>query len=209
MIIVSVEHKGVDMKFLLAFLILTSFSSFALTTGEKAPEFTLTGIKSKDQKVSLSDFKNKVVVLEWLNYGCPFVKKHYESGNMQNLQKKYTEKDVVWLSIISSAKNKQGHVERKDAIKDKNQNNSAASNVLLDPTGEVGRKYGAKTTPHMYIINKDGILAYQGAIDSMPDTDMNSILSAKNYIATALDELLDGKKITNHTTKSYGCAIKY
>ena len=194
------------MKLLIALLFLISSTCFALTTGEKAPAFKLPGLS---KEVSLSDYKDKVVVLEWLNHGCPFVRKHYDSGNMQALQKKYTDKGVVWLSIISSAPGKQGHVDSAGALKDKTANKASPTDILLDPTGEVGKLYGAKTTPHMYIINKDGNLVYQGAIDDKADTEKDSIPTSKNYIATALDEVMAGKKVTAHTTKSYGCAVKY
>jgi peroxiredoxin len=197
------------MKFLIALLALVSFSSFALTTGDVAPDFTLKGLNPKSKDVSLSTFKGKIVVLEWLNHGCPFVRKHYDSGNMQALQKKYTDQNVIWLSVISSAEGKQGYVDEKGALKEKVENKSSSTDVLLDPTGKVGQLYGAKTTPHMYIINKDGKLVYQGAIDDKADTDKQSIAMAKNYVSTALDELISGKKVTAHTTKSYGCGVKY
>ena len=197
------------MKSLAALLLFVSSTAFALTTGEKAPNFKLNGLNPKMKEISLSDYKGKIVVLEWVNHGCPFVRKHYDSGNMQGLQKKYTEKNVIWLSIISSAPGKQGHVDTQGAIKDKTENKSSATDVLLDPTGEVGKLYGSKTTPHMYIVDKEGTLVYQGAIDSMPDAEKDSIPSAKNYVASALDEIMAGKKVTAHTTKSYGCSVKY
>jgi len=197
------------MKFLIALLAFASLNAFALTTGETAPDFTLKGLNPKMKDVKLSSFKGKTVVLEWLNHGCPFVRKHYDSGNMQSLQTKYTGQNVIWLSVISSAEGKQGYVDEKGALKDKMDNKSGATDILLDPTGKVGQLYGAKTTPHMFIIDKAGTLVYQGAIDDQPDTDKGSIPSAKNYVAMALDELAAGKKITSHTTKSYGCSVKY
>lgn len=197
------------MKSLIALLVLISSSAFALTTGETAPDFTLSGLNPKMKNISLSDFKGKIIVLEWLNHGCPFVRKHYDSGNMQSLQRKYTGQNVIWLSIISSAPGKQGYVDDKGALKEKAENKASPTDILLDPEGKVGKLYGAKTTPHMYIIDKAGTLVYQGAIDDRADSDKNSIPSAKNYVASALDELILGKKITAHTTKSYGCAVKY
>ena len=197
------------MKFLIALLALFSLSAFALTTGGPAPDFTLKGLNPKMQDISLSDFKGKIVVLEWLNHGCPFVKKHYETGNMQGLQKKYTGQYVIWLSVVSSAPGKQGHVVTDGAIKEKIEHKSSATDVLLDPDGKVGKLYGAKTTPHMFIIDKSGNLVYQGAIDDKADTDKDSVPSAKNYVATGLDEVITGKKVTAHTTKSYGCSVKY
>lgn len=197
------------MKSLIALLAFVSLNAFALTTGETAPDFTLPGLNPKMKEVKLSDFKGKFVVLEWLNHGCPFVRKHYDSGNMQSLQKKYTGQNVIWLSIVSSAPGKQGHVDEKGALREKLDNKSAATDILLDPAGKVGQLYGAKTTPHMYIIDKEGTLVYQGAIDDQPDTDKNSIPGSKNYVVQAMNELMNGKKVTAHTTKSYGCSVKY
>jgi peroxiredoxin len=197
------------MKLLIALLALISLPVFALTTGEKAPNFTLKGMNPKGQDVTLSDFKGKIVVLEWLNHGCPFVRKHYDSGNMQSLQKKFTSQNIIWLSIVSSAEGKQGYVDTKGAIEEYKEYKSAATDVLLDPTGKVGQAYSAKTTPHMYIIDKEGTLVYQGGIDDKADTDKKSISTAKNFVANALNELMAGKKITAHTTKAYGCAVKY
>lgn len=194
------------MKFFTALLLFISIPVFALTTGEMAPNFSLPGLK---KEVSLNDFKGKIVVLEWLNHGCPFVRKHYDSGNMQKLQKNFTDKGVIWLSIISSAPGKQGHVEQNQALGEKKKYSSHASDILLDPSGKIGKLYAAKTTPHMYIIDNQGKLVYQGAIDDKADADQNSIPSAKNYITSALDELMNGKAITAHTTRSYGCSIKY
>ena len=184
-----------------------TLSVFAVTSGDAAPDFKLKSASGKE--VSLSDYKGKIVVLEWKNHGCPFVKKHYDSGNMQGLQKKYTGKDVIWLSIISSAEGKQGYVDEAGAKADIAQYKSSATEVLLDPKGEVGRLYGAKTTPHMFVVAKDGKLAYQGAIDSTPDTDVSSVKAAKNYVAVAIDELQAGKKVTQPATQSYGCSVKY
>lgn len=197
------------MKCLITLLSLISLSAFALETGTPAPDFTLPGLNPKMKEVKLSDLKGKIVVLEWLNHGCPFVRKHYDSGNMQALQKKYVGQNVQWFSIVSSAPGKQGHVDEKGALEEKAKNKSSASDILLDPNGTVGKLYGAKTTPHMYIIDKDGTLVYQGAIDDKADTDKDSIPSAKNYVASALDEIMAGKKVTQGTTKAYGCSVKY
>lgn len=194
------------MKSLIVLLALFSLSSFAVESGDKAPDFSLPGLT---KEVKLSDLKGKVVVLEWLNHGCPFVRKHYDSGNMQKLQKTYTDKGVVWFSIISSAPGKQGYVDQKGAKVQKTENKSNASDILLDPTGKVGKLYGAKTTPHMYIINEKGVLVYQGAIDNKPDTKQDSIPGARNYVKEALEEILDGKEVSTRTTRAYGCAVKY
>jgi peroxiredoxin len=172
-----------------------------------APEFTLTG--SRNQTVSLSDYKGKLVVLEWTNNECPFVRKHYESGNMQKLQRDYTAKDVVWLSIVSSAPGKQGHVTGDQAEELTKSRNAAPTAVLLDPTGKVGQSYGAKTTPHMFIVDKEGVLRYAGGIDSIKSTDQADIKTARNYVAQALDELLAGKPVSEPATAPYGCGVKY
>jgi peroxiredoxin len=172
-----------------------------------APDFTLTG--SRNQTVSLSDYKGKLVVLEWTNHECPFVRKHYESGNMQKLQRDYTAKDVVWLSIVSSAPGKQGHVTGEQAEELTKSRDAAPTAVLLDPTGKAGQSYGAKTTPHMYIIDKEGVLRYAGGIDSIKSTDQADIETAKNYVAQSLDELLAGKPVSESATAPYGCGVKY
>lgn len=195
------------MKALIGLLITFSFSAFALTSGTPAPDFSLKSATGKD--IKLSDFKGKIVVLEWMNHGCPFVRKHYDSGNMQSLQKKYTGQNVLWFSIISSAEGKQGYVNAEGAMKDWKENKSSATDVLLDPTGKVGALYEAKTTPHMFVIDKTGSLVYQGAIDSIADTDKASVASAKNFVAQALDEVITGKKVSQPATKSYGCSVKY
>lgn len=198
------------MKLMIALLaLLSSLSVFAVETGAVAPDFTLSGAGTKDGEVKLSNYKGKIVVLEWLNHGCPFVRKHYDSGNMQKLQSKYVSKNVIWLSIISSAPGKQGHVTSDVARQEMVKNKSGATTVLLDETGKVGQLYGAKTTPHMFIINKEGVLAYQGAIDDKADTDQASIAGAKNYVAEALDLILENKKVAQATTKAYGCGVKY
>lgn len=200
------------MKITLLMMVLTfSFSLFALEIGKPAPEFSAesAGFEKVAPAFHLSDFKGKIIVLEWLNHGCPFVRKHYDSGNMQSLQKKYVAKGVMWFSVVSSAPGKQGFVTGVEAQKDMKNNRSSAHRVLLDPDGEIGKMYGAKTTPHMFIIDKVGNLAYQGAIDNVSDTNPESVKQAKNYVAQALDELLLSKKVTLNTTTAYGCGIKY
>jgi peroxiredoxin len=175
--------------------------------GKAAPDFTLTGIDGKAYK--LSDFKGKYVVLEWNNLDCPFVKKHYGSGNMQALQKKYTEKGVVWLTICSSAEGKQGYYEPA-ALQEKTKEQKLSSTAYLrDADGTVGRTYGAKTTPHMFIVNPEGMLIYAGAIDDKPSPDPNDIAKASNYVAACLDESMSGKAVATSSTTSYGCSVKY
>lgn len=175
--------------------------------GKPAPAFTLTD--SNGKKHNLADFKGKFVVLEWVNYDCPFVRKHYNSGNMQSLQKAYTEKGIVWLSVNSSAAGKQGNFAPEKIntlIKEKGAQPSA---YLIDSDGQVGRLYGARTTPHMYIINPQGELIYNGAIDDKPSADPADIGTAKNFVRTALDEALAGKPVTTSATQPYGCSVKY
>lgn len=176
-------------------------------TGDKAPEFT--AVDSNGVSHNLSDFAGKTVVLEWTNDGCPYVKKHYESGNMQMLQKAAAEDDVVWLSVISSAPGKQGHVDGAgaNAIVDKFE--AAPTAVLLDESGDLGRMYAAKTTPHMYIITADGTLAYQGAIDSNRSADPKTIQTATNYVTTGLDAVEAGAMPDPGATQPYGCSVKY
>ena len=175
--------------------------------GSPAPAFTL--IDTKGKQHDLADFKGKYVVLEWVNLGCPFVKKHYESGNMQQTQKKAVEKVVVWLKVCSSAKWKQGHLSAAGWNEEIADRKMASTAVLIDERGEVGRAYGAKTTPHMYIVNPDGVLIYKGAIDDKPTTNKDTIAGARNYVLAALDESFAGKPVSTASTLSYGCSVKY
>ena len=178
-----------------------------LAPGEKAPDFTLTSIEG--QAVSLTDFEGKIVVLEWTNHGCPFVKKHYSTDNMQKLQQTYTGKGVIWLTICSSAPGKQGHMDTaawKDAVEE---NGTASTAVLPDPDGTVGRLYGASATPHMFVIGQQGKLAYQGAIDDNPSFNPKTVQGANNYVAEILDKMLAGKTVEPYETKAYGCSVKY
>lgn len=175
--------------------------------GKPAPDFTLKDSNGKEH--SLKDYAGKYVVVEWVNFDCPFVKKHYSTGNMQALQEKYTGKGVVWLSVNSSAAGKQGNFEPakiNELIKERKAHPTA---YLLDSDGTVGHKYGAKATPHMFIVNPKGVLAYAGAIDDKDTTDAEDVKSAKNYVAQALDQALAGKKIATASTKAYGCSVKY
>jgi peroxiredoxin len=175
--------------------------------GKPAPEFTL--VDSNGTSHNLSDFKGKVVVLEWLNHGCPFVVKHYASNNMQTLQKDYTAKGVVWLSIVSSAEGEQGYMTPEETNKAKEEKGSAATAILLDTDGKVGRLYNAKTTPEMFVINAEGILVYAGAIDSIKSANKDDVAKAENYVKAALDSVLAGEPVATPQTKPYGCSIKY
>lgn len=175
--------------------------------GKQAPDFTLPD--SNAIKQTLSKYKGKFVVLEWLNHGCPFVVKHYQSGNMQKLQKKYTKKGVVWLSIVSSAPGRQGHCDGKKANAMSKQKKAHPTAVLLDPSGNVGRLYGARTTPHMFGITPKGVIFYEGAIDSIRSANPADTKKAKNYVSMALDQAMAGKPVKVKKTRPYGCSVKY
>lgn len=175
-----------------------------------APSFQL--MNQNGENIELDSFKGKKVILEWTNHDCPFVQRHYETSNMQNLQEKYTEEGVIWLSIISSAEGKQGYVSPDEAIELTNARSAKPSHVLFDTSGEVGKMYKAKTTPHMYIIDENQKLQYQGAIDNMGRTGalFNTDLSkAKNYVVAAMNDLANGLGVQESKTRPYGCSIKY
>jgi peroxiredoxin len=200
--------KNLALAAVAVFTLATSAPALAAAAvGEKAPDFTLPAADGGDK--ALSSFAGKIVVLEWHNKGCPFVKKHYESGNMQSLQKEFTAKDVVWLTINSSAPGKQGHESAADALATAKSAGAASTHVLLDEKGEVGKLYGATTTPAMYVIDKDGKLAYAGAIDDNASPDQETIKGAKNYVREAVTALQAGKPVETASTKSYGCGVKY
>lgn len=181
-------------------------SAFALYA-DNAPSFTLTDTNGTEH--SLSDFEGKTVVLEWFNAGCPFVKKHYSKGNMQGLQSEYTEKGVVWLTIVSSAPGKQGHGSAADHNSKMSEWKMAPTAILIDEDGTVGKSYGAKVTPHMYIISPEGEIVYNGAIDSKRSTSANDIPDATNYVKEALDAMMAGEAIEIANTQPYGCSVKY
>jgi len=197
----------------IALTILTSMiarAAFAFDpppVGSAAPDFSLTDAKGKTH--SLSEYKGKYVVLEWFNPECPFVKKHYGGGNMQNLQKQYTGKGVVWLTIDSNAPGSQGSLTPEEAERIASSWNTHQTALLLDPDGKVGRAYGAKNTPNMVVINPDGKIAYEGAIDSKASPNPADIPSSTNYVKVALDESLAGKPVSTPQTKPYGCSVKY
>lgn len=196
----------------LSLLAATVLPAQAATTtyklGDTIPaETTLTNQTGKAHK--LADYRGKVVVLEWTNYGCPFVQKHYNSGNMQKLQDAYTGKGVVWLSVISSSPGKQGYLMVKDAPEAVAKMGFKGTAVILDAAGTLGQAFGAETTPHMFVLDASGKLVYMGAIDSIPSFNKEDIAKADNYVAKALDEVLAGQKVTTPQTKSYGCSVKY
>jgi peroxiredoxin len=188
-------------------LFLATSAFAAVKTGAEAPNFTLKGNDGKTY--SLADFKGKTVMLEWYNKDCPYVEKHYGTGNMQKLQTDAAAKGVVWLTIISSAPGKQGHLKAAEATQVRTQTNTKSLVTLHDEDGKVGKMFSAKTTPHMYVINASGTLTYQGAIDDKPTTDKADIASAKTYAASALEATLAGKPVDPASTKPYGCSVKY
>ena len=177
------------------------------TLGSAAPDFSLTGADGKAH--ALADYKGKYVVLEWTNPGCPFVRKHYDSGNMPKLQADYTKKGVAWLTIDSSAPGKEGYLDGKTAQQAAEGEYKAASALLLDHDGKVGHLYGATNTPDMFIISPEGKVVYEGAIDSIASADKDDISKATNYVAAGLDEALADKPLSKPVSKPYGCSVKY
>ena len=190
-----------------AIALIASAAIAAPTIGQPAPAFA--AVDSNGKSHALGDFKGKTVVLGWTNDGCPYVKKHYGAGNMQKLQQDVTKAGGIWLSIISSAPGKQGHVNGADANKLTMSRGAEPTAVLLDPAGNVGRLYEAKTTPHMFVIDKTGVLRYMGAIDDQPTTDPATIASARNYVREAFNAVSLGGKVAETATDPYGCSVKY
>jgi peroxiredoxin len=188
-------------------IVLSTSAIAATVTGQQAPDFT--AVDSNGKPVKLSDFQGKTVVLEWTNHDCPYVKKHYGSGNMQALQTETTGKGIVWLSVISSAPGQQGHVAGLEANKLTDDRKAKPSAVVLDPKGTVGRAYGATATPHMFVVAPDGKLAYSGAIDDKPNTNVADVKTARNFVRDAVAAVAAGKPMTPGQTRSYGCSVKY
>jgi len=187
--------------------VVSSGAFAAVTVGSAAPDFSLPDANGKTQ--TLSQYKGKTVVLEWNNPGCPFVQKHYSSGNIPKQQADATKEGVVWLTINSGASGKQGHLDNAGAQAFVAQYHAAPSAYLFDGDGKVGHLYGAKTTPHMYIIDAGGTLRYMGGIDSIASTDKDDLAQATQYVPQALAELKAGKPISVKTSEPYGCAVKY
>ncbi|MET0659752.1 MAG: redoxin domain-containing protein [Steroidobacteraceae bacterium] len=175
--------------------------------GAPAPTFSATDATGKT--VDLSSFKGKTVVLEWTNHECPFVRKHYESGNIPELQKEAVGQGIVWLQVLSSAPGQQGYADGPTALKLNSDRSAVPSDVLLDPEGKVGKLYGAQTTPHIFIIDAKGQLVYKGGIDSIASNKKEDIAKAENYVSTSLAAIAAGKKIEKASTKPYGCSVKY
>ena len=202
------------MKTLFTATAIAALLATATTASAKIPNGTsvtdMTVTDSNGVEHNLSDFNGKRVILEWTNDGCPYVQKHYDTDNMQALQKEATlDGDTVWLSIVSSAPGKQGYVSGEGANELTTSRGAAPSAVILDPSGEMGKTFAAKTTPHMYIINKKGALVYNGAIDSNSSSDSSVISSSKNYVLAAVNDMTSGRKVANAQTKPYGCSVKY
>lgn len=198
------------MKLILAAAALMFMSAPVTATpvvGEAAPDFTATDIKGETFK--LSDHKGKIVVLEWTNHKCPFVIKHYDSGNMQKIQKTVKDMGVEWVSIVSSAPDHQGHVSPEEAQKILEEAGAQPTAKILDESGEVGRLYEAKTTPHMFVIDEEGQLAYAGAIDSNPSPRASAIEGATNFVLDAVEDLKADRAVRTAQTAPYGCGVKY
>ena len=199
------------MKYLLSlsFLFFFNISFASASTDLSAPSFEL--VDSYGENISLSNFKGNTVVLEWTNHDCPYVAKHYATGNMQNTQKQAKEEGVVWLTIISSAPGTQGYVLPDKANELTSTRNAEPNHVLFDPEGGVGKMYGAKTTPHMYVIDKKGVLRYQGAIDDAGGRSCwtKNLLEADNYVKNALSDLQNKQEVSTKVSKPYGCSVKY
>ena len=191
----------------LTFALYACGSNATLGVGEPAPDFE--GVDTQGVTHRLADYRGKTVVLEWTNHDCPYVRKHYGAGNMQEQQREAAAQGVVWLSIISSAPGKQGHVSAAQADELTRSRKAAPQEVILDPDGTIGRAYGAKTTPHMYIIDPAGRLVYMGGIDENSSANAEDIPEARQHVRVALQELAAGKPVSEPVTQPYGCSVKY
>lgn len=187
--------------------VLTQPAEAAIQIGAAAPNFSV--VDATGSTRTLSEFQGRTVVLEWTNFGCPYVRKHYDAGNMQRLQQQAAADGVVWLQVISSAPGEQGYLDGPGAQARLQTDNAPAAGVLLDPSGAMGRAYDARNTPHMYIINGEGRLVYQGAIDDRPTARPASLEGATNYVEAALADIAAGRAVRTPETTAYGCAVKY
>ncbi len=203
----QVMRRFLSLPLLTAILLLTLPAARAAQVGSPAPDFIVTDTNGKVHH--LSEYKGKFVVLEWHNRECPYTRKHYASGNMERLQREWTGKGVVWFTVISSAPGTQGYVTADDENAYVAKMNASPTAVLLDAEGSLGHLYGAKTTPHMFVINPEGVLIYNGAIDDKPTTEIADIPSAKNYVQAALEEAMAGQPVAAPTSRPYGCSVKY
>lgn len=196
----------------LAFAAAVTMLPFAAGAAPKvsAPAPAFTGKTAAGETVDLSQLKGKKVVLEWTNKDCPYVRKHYGTDNMQALQgESKSDHDVVWISVISSAPGTQGYLEPKEALDHVSEAKARPDHVILDPSGTIGRAYGAVTTPHMYVIDEQGTLRFMGGIDDKPSSNWETVKGAKNYVRNALDDLAQGKDVADAVTRPYGCSVKY
>jgi peroxiredoxin len=184
-----------------------AYSARAAQIGSQAPDFRGTDSSGKTQ--TLDQYSGKYVVLEWHNHDCPYTIKHYQSGNMQSLQKDWTAKGVVWLTVISSAPGQQGYVSANQENAYMKKMGAQPTAAILDPKGEIGHLYDAKTIPNMYVIDPSGKLIYAGAIDDHPTPDMSDIKLSKNYVSLALTEAMQGQSVQTPVTRPYGCSVKY
>lgn len=191
----------------LVFAVASAAANAEPIVDKPAPQFS--GAAADGKTISLADLHGKTVVLEWTNHECPFVVKHYESGNIPKLQKSAAAQGIVWLQVISSAPGKQGHVDGETARKLNEDRGATPSNTVFDPDGSIGKLYNATNTPQFFIINPQGILVYKGGIDSIPSTDKADIAKAENYISAVLADLAVGRKVAKSNTKPYGCTVKY
>ena len=201
------RHLPIRTATVVSALLALTLSAWPVRVGDPAPDFT--GTDSNGQTHKLSEYRGKYVVLEWTNNGCPFTRKHYTSGNMQNLQKEWTAKGVVWLTILSSSPGAQGYMTASAENAYMQKVHAAPTAALLDPTGALGHEYDAKTTPDMYVIDPSGKLIYAGAIDDHPTTDASDIPHSKNYVSDALTEAMAGQQVAVTYTRPYGCSVKY
>ncbi|MFZ0691301.1 MAG: thioredoxin family protein [Acidobacteriaceae bacterium] len=201
------RHLPIRTATVVSALLALTLSAWPVRVGDPAPDFT--GTDSNGQTHKLSEYRGKYVVLEWTNNGCPFTRKHYTSGNMQNLQKEWTAKGVAWLTILSSSPGAQGYMTASAENAYMQKVHAAPTAALLDPTGALGHEYDAKTTPDMYVIDPSGKLIYAGAIDDHPTTDASDIPHSKNYVSDALTEAMAGQQVAVTYTRPYGCSVKY
>jgi DsbC/DsbD-like thiol-disulfide interchange protein/peroxiredoxin len=205
--IYSIAYSAICSTLVALVLCAAPAAAWAAKVGDAAPDFT--GTASSGKTVHLADYRGKYVVLEWHNNGCPYVRKQYNSGNMQRLQKQWTGKGVVWFTILSSAPGKQGFVSASEENDYLAKMQAAPTAALLDPTGSLGHLYDAKTSPHMFVISPQGVLIYDGAIDDKPTTDLADVPGAANYVSLALEEAMAGKPVAMAATRPYGCSVKY
>lgn len=190
-----------------AYLLTTSDANAAVEIGAAAPNFSVQDASGATR--TLAEFRGRTVVLEWTNHGCPYVRKHYDSRNMQNLQHEATAQGVVWLQVISSARGQQGYLDGAGALARVQTEGAHPTATLLDPTGAMGHAYGATNTPHMFIISGEGRVVYQGAIDDQDSANPRTIQGANNYVRAALADISAGRAIATAQTRAYGCSVKY